>query len=316
MFVEPQPCWHEFGGGPLDAGETQALIQMQRKLRAERLRGNLRDVRGWVAQGALSERVVRNAQGVGLFVAHEVLERPGIVSVGDTFDPFLTRYKEVLELLPDDHLANEWRWARVSGSCFLIAPDRVISAAHTIGKTALNLIEKGEFHVVFDFQTPPAPQAPAVMSKRRSVFTVVAVDHGGEYQSPGTDWITLKLDRPVGADRRPLRIARAPLEGSREVYALGHPKAIAMRYARSRDIWPSAFAGCHEAHLDAYDGVSGAPVLDAETHLVVGMLIRSCPNKEGQVLTHQNLFLSPVCYRDDRKCGAVIVTAPQFAAVV
>jgi hypothetical protein len=152
------------------------------------------------------------------------------------------------------------------------------------------------------------------MSKRRSVFTVVGVERGGRYESPGSDWITLKLDRTVDADRPPLRVSRDRLEGSREVYALGHPKAIAMRYARSNEIWQSAFEGCYEAHLDAYDGISGAPVLDAESHHVVGMLIRSCPNKEGQVLTFKDR--SPLCYRGDRKCGAVIVSAPQFAAAV
>ncbi len=316
LFVEPQPCWHELGGGPLDADETQALIQLQRKLRAERLRGNLRDVRQWVAQGAVSDRVLRNSNAVGLFVAHEVLERQGIVSVGDTFDPFLSRYKDVLELLPEDHLANEWRWARVSGSCFLIAPDRVLTAAHTIGRSALNLIAKREFHVVFDFQTPPAPHSPAVMSKRRSVFTVTGVESGGSNESPGTDWVTLELDRPVDADRRPLRVSREPHEPTQDVYVLGHPKAIAMRYARSREIWRSAYEGCYEAHLDAYDGVSGAPVFDTLTHAVIGMLIRSCPNKEGQVLTYKDRFLSPLCYRGDRKCGAVIVAAPQFAGAV
>jgi hypothetical protein len=316
VFVEPQPCWHELGGGPLGAAESQKLIDLQRSLRAQRLRGNLQDVRHWVAQGALSEQVLRNARAVGLFVAHEVLERQGIEAVGDSFDPFLTRYREVLELLPEDHLANEWRWARVSGSCFLVAPDRVLSAAHTIGKSAMNLIEKREFHVVFDFQTPPVPQAPAVMSKQRSVFTVTGIHRGGEYESPRTDWITLELDRPVDLDRRPLRLAREPVDVSRPVYTLGHPKAIAMRYARSQELWRSAFSGCYEAHLDAYDGVSGSPVLDAATHQVLGMLIRSCPNKEGQVLTYRDRFLSPLCYGRERKCGAVIVSAPQFAAAV
>jgi V8-like Glu-specific endopeptidase len=220
-----------------------------------------------------------------------------------------------MELMAEDHLAEEWRWARVSGSCFLIAPDRVLTAAHSIGKTAQMLIERREFHVVFDFQAPPGRKQPAVMSKKRSVYTVTAIEPGGKYESPGTDWITLKLDRPATAssDRRPIRLAAEPLSAGREVYSLGHPKAISMRYARSRDLWRSAYADCYEAHLDAYDGVSGAPVFDAQTHLVVGMLIRSCPNREGQVLTYKNVFLSPLCYRDDRKCGAVIVSAAQFA---
>jgi hypothetical protein len=118
------------------------------------------------------------------------------------------------------------------------------------------------------------------------------------------------------SDRPFLRVASHEANLGRAVYTLGHPKAIALRYSRSRDIWTSTFPHCFEAHLDAYDGISGAPVMDAESHMVVGMMIRSCPIARGLVLTHTQENLSPLCFRDDRRCGSVIVSSQQFAHAV
>lgn len=316
-FQPPGTCWSEMSGR-LDEAQTKALIALQVQLCGQQLRGSMADVRRWIDGGDLCNCVLGASRGVGLFVAEEMLIKPSTAFVGDTFAPFLSPYGFVHELMDEDYLFLEWRWARVAGSCFLVAPDKIMTAAHVMGFTARRLMARRELLVVFDFQADVSGGPPAVMSKHRSVFTVLGIDQQGANQDAGSDWITLKLDRPVtdSSDRPFLRVSSGEPNLSRAVYSLGHPKAIALRYGRSREAWSSNVAHCFEAHLDAYDGISGAPVFDAESHMVVGMMIRSCPTARGIVPTHADRNLSPLCYRDDRRCGAVIISSKRFAGAI
>jgi len=317
-FQPPGTCWSEISGPPLDEAQTRALITLQSQLCGQQLRGSMADVRGWVDAGDLCNCVLQASRAVGLFVAEEMLIERGTALVGDTFAPFLSSYGFVHELMKEDYLFPEMRWARVAGSCFLVAPDKIVTAAHVMGFSARKLMARRELLVVFDFQAGMSGAPPAVMSKHRSVFTVLEIDEQGANQDAGSDWITLKLDRPVtdSSDRPFLRVSRSEPNLSRAVYSLGHPKAIALRYGRSREAWTSNVAHCFEAHLDAYDGISGSPVFDAESHMVVGMMIRSCPTAKGLVRTHTERNLSPLCYRDDRRCGAVIISSKRFADAI
>lgn len=312
--LEAEPCFGPEDPPPLSKAEVDALLALQVQLSGQQLRGNMSAVRNWIAGGDLCNCVLENSRAVGLFVAEQNLVKPGTSTVGDTFTPALSSYGSVHELMQADHLFGEMRWIAKAGTCFLVGPDTVMSAAHVFPADVREQIANRELLVVFDFQGGATSAPPAVMSKHRSVFTVVNIIREGTGEAPGTDWIVLKLDRPVSesSDRPFLRVASHELDLSREVYTLGHPNAIALRYSRSRQAWVGDDEHCFEAHLDSYLGISGAPVFDAQSHMVVGMMIRSCPADDGQVRTYTEEYLSPLCFRDDRRCGSVIISSQRF----
>jgi trypsin-like peptidase len=317
-FAEPQACWGEIGGPPLTAERVSALLDLQEQLSVQQLRGNMEAVRSWVDAGDLCGCVVDTSRSVGMLLSEDTLIQHGTSPLGDTFAPSVGRYGRGHQLMPRDYLSNEWRWAWCGGSCFLVAPDIVMTAAHCIGLDALDLIAKREFYAVFDFHAGANARPPATMSRRRSVFAVQEIGPSGGGANEIDDWIMLKLDRPVtdSPERPCLRVADRALDLSRHVYSLGHPNAITLRYARSQRVWRNASTGCYEAHLDAYDGISGAPVFDATSHMVVGMMIRSCPVRSGVVNTHTTQFLSPLCIGQDERCGAIIVPSQQFVRAI
>jgi hypothetical protein len=313
-FAAPEECWGDIGPPPLQPAGVSALLALQAQLSAHQLRGNLRAVNEWVAAGDLCHCVLEASRAVGMLLSEDTLIRQGTSPFGDTFAPSVGRYGRGHQLMTADYLSNEWRWSWCGGSCFLVAPDTVLTAAHCIGLDALDLIARREFYAVFDFHAGANSLPPATVSRHHSVFTVQDVGLSGNGPNLVDDWIILKLDRPVtdSSDRPYLRVARRALDLSRQVYSLGHPNAITQRYARSQKVWLNSTTGCYEAHLDAYDGISGAPVFDTISHTVVGMLIRSCPVRIGVVNTHTSQFLSPLCFSEDERCGAVIVPSQQF----
>lgn len=312
----------QFGGinlsQPISEEEASKLLAVQQDLLRRRYRGNMQQLRKWVRQSEKWQGAEANGAAVAILLHERDLRRLHSTLDGNSgyIEAQLNAYGPLPRgLRTSDFLYHETAWNMPKGTCCLISPNRVLTANHVVDRTAEAAIVRKELYVVFDFQTLSDDAPRRVFSKSSSVFRVGAIGpRGADQTNPAEDWATLILENsPTQLGRKPCRIASA-LDGPLgEVYALGHPNGLAMRYTYSGASGTSSqSAGCYVAFLDGYDGASGSPVFDAASHEIVGVLIQTCSSAEGVVNTVAGDYLSLVCAAGYSATGSLFVGARSF----
>jgi hypothetical protein len=176
----------------------------------------------------------------------------------------VTLAEDIRGLCPDEPYADE----PVGGWCsgFLVAPDIVASAGHCI---FCNL-DINDIAFVFGFVMQDSNTAVTTLDADAVYFAkeVIALQNGNP------DWSLIQLDRPVsGHMPLPLR-QHGSIPDKQPVMVIGHPRGLPRKYDMGgivRDNWmPTYFS----ANVDTYGGNSGSAVLNQETLVVEGILVR------------------------------------------
>ena len=130
---------------------------------------------------------------------------------------------------------------------------------------------------------------------------------------PG-DWVVLELQRPV--DHLP-DVARPTIGMARvgmAVYTLGYPCGLPLKLADGATVL-SIGSGDFRADLDTFDGNSGSPVFDAQTHTLLGIIVEA-QKGEGDFEPSPALHCYVGNRIDSRIIGQRAVAASCFAAAV
>lgn len=151
-------------------------------------------------------------------------------------------------------------------SAFLVADDLMVTAGHCISNEEC-AADLNSF--VFGFKML-GPTHPAEEVLNEDVFHCKEVV--SRELSEAQDYALVRLDRPV---RRfaPLKLQKKPLEVNDEIYVVGHPSGLPLKYAdgaKVREVFPAFY----RTNLDTFGGNSGSAVFNAKTNEVVGILVR------------------------------------------
>ena len=153
------------------------------------------------------------------------------------------------------------------GTAFLVAPRVLATAAH-------NIKGKKDLCFVFGFELDSNTQANKPILKSHQVYEAQEVLYSPKEQE---DWALILLDREV-MDRPSLTLASSAIASgvqinSLNLYIIGHPMGLALKYAPEGHIVNNDDASSFEAQIDAYKGNSGSPIFNAQTHEVEAILI-------------------------------------------
>jgi len=157
------------------------------------------------------------------------------------------------------------------GTCtgVLVGPDLIATAAHCVA-----CLESSELAVVFGFVMQDA-ETPTVTLSPDQVYWVVEVL---EYQAGSPDWGMVRLDRPVvGVEPLPLRRTGKVADGQ-AVFMVGYPWGVPRKYATGAIVQENAESTFFQANVDAYRGNSGSPVINLDSMVVEGLLVRGLPS--------------------------------------
>jgi hypothetical protein len=184
-------------------------------------------------------------------------------------------------------LENPWaRWGSLPVSCtgFLVAPDVMITAGHCMinfGEATRTRTPHCEgFSFVFDVRGDATGAFPASLPEDR-IAECAEVIHVSNHSAPlpggqirfEPDYAVVRLKRPVRG-RIPLKLALAdPRLGERLTF-YGHP--LGAQLVRGSGKVLSLEQHYLRTNLDAFQGHSGAPVLNGRSE-VVGILVRGYP---------------------------------------
>lgn len=310
-------CGINILGATISDAQTNARLAAQQDLLAKRYRGNMQQLRTWTENCTAWSGAAPNAAGVAIIVRRsDMYTFCEESAAAPEYHALLSLYGgPTLNLRNDDFLHPEMAWDNPRGTAFLIDEFRMLTAGHILKPDFVDAIAQGKIFVAFDFQTQDDGEPRRMFVLNDNLFRVVGVGPRGSGQGARHDWGTLILEQsPVTAARRPLTLDASDLSMPRAVYTLGHPQALVMRYAYSPvSTASSQEPGCHEAYVDGYCGGSGSPVIDANTHKVVGILIRSCGSGAGADRTQAGSYVSQVCTPQLNTGGSLFIGASAFA---
>jgi subtilisin-like proprotein convertase family protein len=164
------------------------------------------------------------------------------------------------------------------GTCtgVLVGPDLIATAGHCVA-----CLESADLAVVFDFVMQDADTATVTLN-RDQVYWVAEIL---EYQAGSPDWGLVRLDREV-TSRTPLALRRTgQVADGQPVFMVGHPWGMPRKYAAGALVRENTESTFFQANVDAYRGNSGSPVINLQSMVVEGLLVRGMPTFAEDILS-------------------------------
>ncbi len=190
-------------------------------------------------------------------------------------------------------------------SAFLVGPDLLA----TSGQCISDAVDCSRFAFVFGFRMAE-PDVPVLNFDPSQVYFCSGILEN-RVENQGPDWAVVRLDRAV-ENRSPLAVRReGRVEEGRELVAMGHPFGLPLKIADGAEVRENEFDGFFVANIDASRGSTGSPVLDAETMLVEGILVRG----DDELVLQDGCWASQRC--GDNNCrGEDVTRSSEFQHLV
>lgn len=178
-----------------------------------------------------------------------------------------TPLSQKIKICPEERFAKELSFARCSG--VLVKEDTIVSAGHCM--RGLNDCQKYKW--VFDVTSSRIAVHNSFYVHKSNVYSCKEVIRAISIQG-GPDYSIIKLDRPVHGI--------APLEYRQQgkiaddagLVLIGYPNGVPSKIAGDAVVRNNENPIYFVANVDSYGGNSGAPVLDAQSGLLEGILVR------------------------------------------
>jgi hypothetical protein len=162
-------------------------------------------------------------------------------------------------LCPGQPFANQYIGGL--GTCFLINSKEIMSACHVFNDDIT------DYAIVFGFELLNKVGAFKTFIPRSNVYFPSRQIHRDEE----IDVIILELDRE--SERTPLKLSTSMPGPGKEIYMLGHPCGIPLKVSLNASVLAYEGRNAFYTSLDAFQGNSGSPIFNFETHEVIGMLV-------------------------------------------
>lgn len=189
---------------------------------------------------------------------------------------------------------------------FLINSNTVLTAGHCLikKKNGGNGHPPDEFYVIIGYERING--VPRLKYKKTEVIEVDALSVVNRFRS-GKDYAILRLKDAVG-DYKPLQITHTKkIDNNQKVYTLGYPGGLPITYAGLASIRRNSAQDYFKTDLDSFAGNSGSPVINAETHIVEGILIEGFkdfkPYKDVFPTANDNDCMVPIRCRVAKRRG-------------
>lgn len=147
------------------------------------------------------------------------------------------------------------------GTAFISGDQSLTSASHVFSGPLSN------YAVIFGFQIINNVGAYASFFESRNIFYPTEVIN----KSEELDVIIFKVDRPL--ERTILQPNETSIIKDTEVYMIGYPMGIPQKVAVNARVYDIDHPEYFYTTLDAFQGNSGSPVFNANTHKVIGVLV-------------------------------------------
>lgn len=157
-------------------------------------------------------------------------------------------------------------------SGFLVGPDLITTAGHCVAPGSVDSIAFVFGFMQIDENTPPL----TIIPEDNVYFGAQSIDYA---QAGDLDHSVVRVDRPV-VGRSPVPIRRdGVVSDGAPMTVIGHPVVLPMKIAGGAEVKNANGAtGWFQSNLDTYGGNSGSMVVNTNTYVVEGILVRGAPD--------------------------------------
>lgn len=171
-------------------------------------------------------------------------------------------YGDAYSLCPGERFFNELSVANCSG--FLVAPDVVVTAGHCMQGQS----DCDNFRWVLDYKDGSTSTSADKVFACESIISQ-ALDAGTQ-----NDYAVIKLDRPVEG-RKFFRVRTSgSVATNTQLVLIGHPAWLSTKVAAGAVVRASSNDTYFSTNTDSFGGNSGSAVVNAQTGIVEGILVR------------------------------------------
>jgi len=228
--------------------------------------------------------VIQNTDAVFILV-----RKKDIINVNGKNILLTGKFKSLNQLCDSERFANQQR-TLTACTAFLVKKDTFVTAGHCINeKNSQNKL------LVRSFKKDSRKNKSTWYIEDEDIFEVKFLIKQELSISDG-DFAIGKLSRDI-LDVNPLEISKTPVKKGDEVYVLGHPSGLPLKYTKNGKVFSDFNNFNFKTNLDTYGGNSGSPVFNGN-HKVVGILIRGA---KDYVKTPKGCYSSNILNEDDGK---------------
>lgn len=157
-----------------------------------------------------------------------------------------------------------------SCTAFLVAPDLILTAGHCV-KDKYEC-QKNYWVLDYDNESGFVSPSSSVMFKKDKVYSCTQILSWSE--NTKLDYALIKINKKI-VDRAPLALRRVgKISDDDSLLIIGHPMGLPKIFANGAGVRSNNLTYTFLSNTDSFSGNSGSPVINTETNLVEGMLIR------------------------------------------
>lgn len=212
--------------------------------------------------------------------------------------------KEEMNVCKEEKFAEQITAASCTG--FLVAPDLIVTAGHCVDSKYACEMNAWVFGYQAE-QVLSSSKAPFIWKKDVYYCSeIVARHYKSKSQKSGVDYALVRLDRVV-SDREPLKIrSKGKIQEKATLVALGYPSGLPLKIADNGTIRENKNPEFFVANIDTFHGNSGSPVINWETGLVEGILVRG--DSDYVFDDEKNCYKTHQCKQDECRGEDVVRT--------
>lgn len=150
---------------------------------------------------------------------------------------------------------------------FLVKNNIIATAGHCVDEQNLK-----DLCFVFGYKmVNSSGKVPAV--RQKDIYKGVRIIHRiCKRKGNQSDWALVQLDRKV-EDHEIITLSKKAITPGKSIYIIGHPVGLPLKYSSEASVDKISEA-YFSADLNVYNGSSGSPVFDSETHEAIGIVVR------------------------------------------
>jgi Caspase domain/Trypsin-like peptidase domain/TIR domain len=198
------------------------------------------------------------------------------------------------------------------GTAWVLDEHHMVTAGHCVPAGGVM-----ELACVFGFAMDEGGAVPATFAAAQVAFPSAVLCSRELAEGGDGDWAVLRFEEALPAP--PLRVRGAEVEVGEEVWMLGYPCGIPLKYAPGALVTQHKNGDRFHATLDAFAGNSGSPVFDAELE-VVGILVRGgrdfAPRKHEAEPLRSMVYAETELGEEVMKLGRFVARRPSAPTVM